>query len=142
MARALTNHDFTGVADSGAVDHNRYHGDLAPEPLEGGEFIHLAGRRAWSMVDAYRTLALGEPCTVCGHVRGGEPIRRSPRRRGLVHCLQCNAASIDSNPGVQLHGEPIGSRYNPGWEPKAETPKGEPPLRRAAKFRPRGAGAA
>ncbi len=119
MTRPITNYDLSTVADH----------------REGDVYLHLEGCRAWTMVDAYRAVALGEPCSVCGRARGGPPIRRSARRRGLVHCLQCDAASTDGV--VEYHGEPVGTRWNPGWEPETT----EPPLRarRQAKFRPRGA---
>lgn len=135
MARIYTNHDLSGFADVGAIDPGRYYGDDVPDPLDGGEFLHLAGCLAWNMVDAYRTLCMGEPCTVCGHVESGPPIRRSAKRRGLVHCLQCNAASTDGR--VEYYGEPVGSRWNPGWEPETEA-ETEPKPGRKIKFVPAG----
>lgn len=128
MSLYLTNHDFDAHADPSGADPNRYHGELLRDPLDGGEFTHLLGCRAWSMVDAYLTLEGGEPCTVCGHVRGGPTIRRSARRRGLIHCLQCNAASTDGR--VDYHGEPPGTRWNPGWEPETPEVVKAPPLRK------------
>ena len=110
-----SNYEWANVADASAADPNRYHGPDEPEPLDGHEFIHLTGPNPWSMVDGWKYHEQQTPCVVCGHVKGGPNLLRASRgRRGLIHCCHCNTASTDGV--VAYHGEPVGRRWNDGWE--------------------------